>query len=55
MPTWGATNTPFLRLLNAEYSDGNKLKQKFSLGSIDTRIVSNLQQKFTILSIDYKT
>lgn len=21
-PTWGAANTPFLRLLNAEYSDG---------------------------------
>jgi len=22
VPTWGASNTPFLRLLNAEYSDG---------------------------------
>lgn len=22
IPTWGAANTPFLRLLNAEYSDG---------------------------------
>lgn len=25
-PTWGATNTPFLRLHDAEYSDGNSYK-----------------------------
>jgi len=24
-PTWGASRTPFLRLLNANYSDGNTI------------------------------
>lgn len=26
MPSWGSTNTPFLRLLGAEYDDGNLKK-----------------------------
>ncbi|XP_022166792.1 peroxidase-like isoform X2 [Myzus persicae] len=51
VPTWGASNTPFLRLLNAEYSDGIYKFRQQSNGSqlpgareINTQLFLNNQR-----------